>query len=117
MKLLGIINVGFDVTDQLLIRILAFARYWRKNWEYSQRVHQLFLDLKKAYDSVRRDVLYNIVIEFGVSMKLVRLIKMCLNETYTNVSISKHLSGNRPIQNGLEKGDDLLPIFSNFALE
>jgi hypothetical protein len=44
-------------------------------------VHRLFVDFKKAYDSVRREVLYNILIEFGVPMKLVRLIKMCLNET------------------------------------
>jgi hypothetical protein len=38
-----------------------------------------FIDFKKAYDSL--EVLYNILIEFGISMKLVRLIKMCLNET------------------------------------
>jgi hypothetical protein len=38
---------GFGVADQLLIRFSAFVRYWRKN------------------------------IEFGVPMKLVRLIKMC----------------------------------------
>jgi hypothetical protein len=31
MKLLGIINVDFDVTDQLLIRNFVFVRYWRKN--------------------------------------------------------------------------------------
>jgi len=37
-------------------------------------VHQLFIDFKKAYD--RREVLYNILIEFGIPMKLVRLIKM-----------------------------------------
>ena len=38
-------------------------------------VHQLFIDFKKAYDSVRREVLYNILIEFGIPKKLVRLVK------------------------------------------
>jgi hypothetical protein len=55
--------------------------------EYSQTVHQLFIDFKKAYDSVRREVLYNILLGFRVPMKLVRLIKMCLNETYMCCSI------------------------------
>jgi len=32
----------------------------------------LFIDFKKAYDSVRREVLYNILIEFGIPNKLVR---------------------------------------------
>jgi purine nucleoside phosphorylase len=49
--------------------------------EYNEAVHQLFIDFEKAYDPVRRKVLYNILIEFGIPMKLVRLIKMCLNET------------------------------------
>jgi hypothetical protein len=56
-----------------------------KKWKYIETVHQLFIDFKKAYDSVRREVLYNILIEFGIPMKLVRLIKMCLNETYNKV--------------------------------
>ena len=33
------------------------------NWEYNEEVHQLFIDFKKAYDSVRREVLYKILIE------------------------------------------------------
>jgi hypothetical protein len=44
-------------------------------------VHQLFIDFKEAYDSVKRGVLYNIKLEFCVPKKLVRIIKMCLNET------------------------------------
>jgi uncharacterized membrane protein YgcG len=42
-----------------------------KKWEYNKTVHQLFTDFKKAYDSIRREVLHNILIEFGVPMKLV----------------------------------------------
>jgi hypothetical protein len=34
------------------------------------------MDFKKAYDSVRREALYNILIKFGIPKKLVRLIKM-----------------------------------------
>jgi hypothetical protein len=41
------------------------------------------MDFKKAYESVKREVLYNIQLEFGITEKLVRLIKMCLNETYS----------------------------------
>jgi hypothetical protein len=71
---------------------------------------------KKAYDSVRREALCNILIDFGMPMKLVRLLKMCLNETYSEVRICKHLSDNFPIQNGLKQGDALSPLLFTFAL-
>jgi len=31
----------------------------KKNWGFNDAVRQLFMDFKKAYDSVRREVLYN----------------------------------------------------------
>jgi hypothetical protein len=60
--------------------------------------HQLFIDFTKAYNSISREVLYNILKEFGVLMKLVRLVKMRLKETYSKVRIDKHLSDNFPIK-------------------
>jgi hypothetical protein len=50
-------------------------------------------------------------------MKLVRLIKMYLNETYSKVCIGKHLSDSFPVQNDLKQGDALSPLLFNFALE
>jgi hypothetical protein len=78
-------------------------------------VHQLFIDFKKAYDSIKTEVLYNILLEFGISKKLVRLIKMCLNETYSKVHVGKLLSVKFPIQNGLKQGDTLSPLLFDFA--
>jgi len=79
-------------------------------------VDQLFIDFKKAYDSVRREVLYNILIAFGIPMKLVKLIKMYLNVTYSRVWVGKQLYDMFPIRNGL-KQDALSPMLFKSALE
>jgi len=61
--------------------------------------------------------LYNIHIEPGIRMRLVRLTKMYLNETYSFVRLGKHLSDMFPIRNGLEiKGDALSPLLFKFPL-
>jgi hypothetical protein len=88
-----------------------------KKWEYNGTVHQLFIDFKKAYDSIKSEVLYNILLEFGIPKKLVRLIKMCLNEIYSKVRIGKLSTDKFPIQNDLKQGDALSPLLFNFALE
>jgi len=116
-KLLGIINVDFDATGQQLTIYSAFIKYLRKKWEYNKAVHQLFIDFRKAYDSVRREVLYNILLEFGTQTEPLSLIKMCLTEMYSGVWVGKNLSDIFPIRNGLKQGDALSPLLFNYALE
>jgi hypothetical protein len=55
------------------------------------------VDFKKAYDSFRMEVLYNILTEFGIPMKTVRLIKVCLYDTNRRVWVDKRTSGMFPI--------------------
>jgi len=61
--------------------------------------------------------LYNILIVFGIPMKVVRLINVCLNETYSRVQVGKYLSDMFPIRNGLKQADALSPLLFNIALE
>ncbi|KAJ4434158.1 hypothetical protein ANN_16478 [Periplaneta americana] len=77
----------FLSTSRVNILYYLSSIIMEKKWEYKGTVHQLFIDFKKAYDSVKREVLYDILIEFGIPKKLVRLIKMCLSETYSRVRI------------------------------
>jgi hypothetical protein len=84
MKLFGITKVDFNVIDPMTDQIFYIWHILQKKWEYNGTVHQPFIDFKKAYNSVRREVLYNILTEFGRPRKLAGLIKMCLNRGRTN---------------------------------
>jgi hypothetical protein len=61
--------------------------------------------------------MYNILTEFMVSIKIVRLIKMRSSETYSEVRVGKHMSDIFYIQNDLRVGDTLQPLLFIFASE
>jgi len=49
-------------------------------------------------------------------MKLVWLIKLCLNKSNSTVQKREHLSDIFPIKNGLKQRDALTPLLFNFSL-
>jgi hypothetical protein len=57
---------GFRRNRSTTDQILYIRQLLEKMWEYNDTVHKLFIDFKKAYDSVRREVLYNNLIEYGI---------------------------------------------------
>jgi len=61
--------------------------------------------------------LYNILIDFGIPINLVGIIKLYLNETSSRLRVGLHLSDRFPIKNCLIQGDSITPLLSNFALE
>ena len=116
-KIIGDHQCGFRRNRSTINHIFFIRQFLEKKWEYDEEVHQLFIDFKKAYNSVRREVLYKILIEFGIPRKLVRLIKLSLTETYSTVRVDKIVSDRFPVRNGLKQGDALSPLLFNFALE
>jgi hypothetical protein len=116
-EIIGDHEGGFWHNRSTTSQVFCNHQILKKQLEYSGTVHQLFIDFKKAYGSIRREILYNILIEFGIPMKLHRLIKIWLNKTYSKVSIGKHFSGMFPIKNNLKQGDALMSVLFNFASE
>ena len=125
----------------LLLTWLPLCRgnYWRPSmWISKQQIHyrsyilhssntwgktgikgsseSVFIHFKKTYDFIRREVfhVYNILIENSIPMKMV--IKMCLNKTYSNVQVGKHLSNIFPSRKGLKQGCALSPLLFYFGL-
>jgi hypothetical protein len=101
-EVIGDHQCGFRRNRSTTDQIFYIREILEKKWEYNGTVHQLFIDFKKAYDSVKREVFYNVLFDFGIPKKLVRLIKMCLNETCSKVRVVKLLFDKFPIQNGLK---------------
>jgi len=116
-QIIGDHKCGFQCNRSTTDHIFFFCHIFEKKWEYNKAAYQLFIDFEKVYDSVTREVSHNILSESGIPMKLVGLIKMCLNETYSRVWARKHLCEMFPIRNGLKEGDGLSPLLFSSALE
>jgi hypothetical protein len=62
------------------------------------------------------EVLYNFLIECGIPRKVVGLIIMYVNQTYSTVHIGKNLFDKFPFHNGMKQGDTLSPFLWNLPL-
>jgi hypothetical protein len=60
--------------------------------------------------------LYTDLVEFGTAIKLMRLIKMCLNEACGRVRVCQRVSDMLHVKNVLKQGDALLPLLFSFLL-
>ena len=104
-EIIGERQCGFKRNRSTVDHIFSIRQILEKKWEYNKDVCQLFKDFEKAYDSVKRESLYDILTKFGVPKKLVRLIKICLDGTQSKVRIGNYLSSSFPIENGLKQED------------
>jgi len=57
--------------------------------------------------------LYKILIELGLTRKLVRLIKMSVNGTYSSVRVGENVSDSYSFRNGFKQGEAFSPLFSS----
>jgi sorting nexin-29 len=71
-EIIGVHPCGFQCSRSTTDQIFCIHQILEKKWEYEGTAYQLFIDFKKAYDSIMREVLYTFLISFGIPMKLVR---------------------------------------------
>ena len=69
-----------------------------KNGDTMMQCVSCFLNSRKPMIPFLEEVLYNTLIEFGILMRLVRLLIICWNETYNTVRVVKYLSDMFPIK-------------------
>jgi hypothetical protein len=58
VEIIGNHQCGFQHNRTMTEKMFCIRQILEKRREYNFTVHQLFIDFKKAYDSIRREVLY-----------------------------------------------------------
>lgn len=115
--LLGDYQCGFRSNRSTTDQIFTIRQILEKCYEYRVDVHQLYIDFKQAYDSVRRKDLYSAMKELGIPHKLIRLVQMTLRQTDCKVKIEGEISKGFEVNQGLRQGDVLSTLLFNIALE
>lgn len=76
-----------------------------------------FVDFRKAYDSIDRQSLFNILEENNLDPKTRRLIQETLTDTTSKVKFNGEISQPFPIKTGVRQGDGLSPLLFNIVLD
>lgn len=114
---LGQYQCGFRKGKSTVDQLSIIGQIIEKKYEYRQNCWQIFVDFRKAYDSIHRESLYNIMEEFGIPNKLISLTKMCMEGTKYQGRVDSILSDIFTVETSLKQGDALSPLLFNLALE
>ena len=92
------------------------ARQLQKSKEQNRPLHMAFIDLTKAYDTVNRQALWQLLFRYGVPWKLVAIIRSLHEGMNGMVRIKGELSEPFNISNGLRQGCVIAPNLSKLFL-
>ena len=74
------------------------------------KLYALFVDLKAAFDTVKREKLWDILIEMGISKYIIERLKGIYGETKAKIRTTNELSEEFWITKGLRQGCVLSPL-------
>lgn len=118
-KILGAEQIGFrkdrTTLDHCLILSHLIHKYALKT---KSKMYVAFLDLKSAFDSVDRNLLWSKLAQLGIDSKLLFLIQRLYTNTSCQVKTSSegHLTDNIPTNKGVKQGGLLAPTLFNLFL-
>lgn len=113
MELQSGFRKGRRTTDHIFnIKLLS-----QKSIEFQRPIYACFIDIKKAYDSVNRNKIPNVLGKYCIPQKIVRLIQDLHDGTRSRVRINREESEPFDTKSGLRQGCVLAPILFNIVLD
>ena len=116
-EILGDYQCGFRKGRSTTDQIFCLRMILERTCEYKLDIHQLYIDYKQAYGTINRAELVELMKEFEIPMKLLRLVSMTLANTKSKVKIQEKLSPSSETMIGLRQGDSLSTLLFNGCTE
>jgi len=115
--IIGNYQCGFRRNRSTTNQIFTLRQILQKTKEFGIETHHLFSDFKSAYDTIKRGQLYKAMSEFNIPNKLIRLTRMTMENTQSQVRIQSDLSVLINTKRGLRQCDSLASLLFNLALD
>jgi sorting nexin-29 len=116
-KVTGNYQCGFQHGKSTTDQIYTLRQILEKNGKFSIETHHLFIDFRTAYNSINRNQLYITMKEFNFPNKLIRSVKITMENSQCHIKLQSELSKPLNTINGLRQGDSLACLLFNIALE
>lgn len=98
---------GFRPNRSTVDNIFMIRQIFEKCYEHNIELYNIFIDFTHAFDSINRDKIFEILGQYNVPPKLVRLIRLTLKNTTARVKVNGNCSQPFMINSGVKQGDPL----------
>jgi sorting nexin-29 len=110
-------QAGFRKGRSAMDHIFTMKQISEKCWEHNVDLFQIYIDFRQAYDHINRVKLYEAMVHFHISVKIIRLARLTMTSTENQVRVQTELTDSIATEQGLKQGDGLAPLLFNLALE
>lgn len=107
---------GFRNNRSTVDMVFTARQLQEKCREQHQDLFMAFVDLSKAFDTVQRDLLWDILLRFGCPSKFVNILRQFHDGMNARVTIGGQESASFPVCTGVRQGCVLAPVLFNIFL-
>lgn len=101
---------GFIKGRSIVTNLLTFLEYTTQALAEGHQVDVIYTDFTKAFDTVRHEILLQILLDLGLPWAIVNIVKSYLTNRTMHVSVDRVLSEGFTLSTGVPQGSNLGPL-------
>jgi hypothetical protein len=97
--------------------IFMIRQIIEKCYEYNVDMYNIFIDYIHAFESIKRNKILDSLTQNKISSKLIRLIKLTLENTAAKVKVNNAYTMKFRVESGVKQGDPLSPTLFSLVID